>query len=416
MSFPMSLTAAVGSIAALVLVSSGCRPASESEVESQASREPVEEVESRRLPDAGVVSTQQPIGEWNGAPHYRTDYLSPVYTIDRIYKSMEGPLAMEPATLGTPGKSELIWITGYRAILVEPDGETVSKPEFMCHVNMNVTEQYEVTFPSKLPPFANRLFSLDQGTQELHFPEGFAIPAQSDQPLLLNTQVLNHNIVSDPFDVRMRLQVEFIRDRELFQPIVPLSLRGAMGMVLVDGEDGHYLVDRHESHGDDVGPGCSLAEDMGHPQGLIPDGMGRTFSGFWRVEPGRHEYHTRITPFLGLPFDTTIHAMSAHLHPFAESIELVDLTTGESVHKLMARTATDKIGLVEVETFASAEGIPLYADHEYDLVTVYDNVSGEPQDAMAALAMYVHARDIELKSSAPRAVAAVSTAEGGASH
>jgi hypothetical protein len=72
-----------------------------------------------------------------------------------------------------------------------------------------------------------------------------------------------------------------------------------------------------------------------------------------------------------MQFDTTVHYIAVHLHPFAESLELVDLTTGESVFKSKARNFDDKIGLEEVEFFSSEEGLPIYKDHEYELVSTY---------------------------------------------
>ncbi len=98
-----------------------------------------------------------------------------------------------------------------------------------------------------------------------------------------------------------------------------------------------------------------------------------------------------VTRDLGLRFDTTLHAVDVHLHPFAESIELVDLTTGESLFKSVATQLADGVGLEHVETYRSSEGIPVFKDHEYGLVTVYDNPTEENHDAMAVL--YVHALD-----------------------
>lgn len=363
----------------------------------------VESPPAANVPPAGVVASAERIGEWNGAPIYRTEYLSPVYKIDRIFKSMEGPAAMERAVLLSSDKPELLWITGYSAEITGADGTTLELPEFMCHVNMNVDgAAYHQAFPTAMPPIANRLFSLDQGTSQVNLPEGFGIPARSDMPVLLNTQVLNHNLADTTFDVRMRLRIDFIRERDLKKPLKPLTHRGVFGMVLVSGPDGHFRVDPAISSHEDVGPSCSLAADMGDPRGLVDDGMGRKFSSFWRVEPGRHVYHTRVTPLLHLAYDTRVHFMSAHLHPFAESIALVDLTTGKTVHKLLATQTKERIGLASVQTYSSVEGLPLFANHEYDLVVIYNNTSREPQDAMASLLMYVYAKDLNVEAIAAR--------------
>jgi hypothetical protein len=355
------------------------------------------------VPESGVVGAAQRLGDSHGTPVYRTEYLSPVFLIDRIFKSMQGPAVSKPAVLLDSPNPELIWITAFRAIMMEPDGVTPAQPEFMCHVNMDVDgPAYHQAFPTKMPPVSDRLFSLDQGTLHVSLPEGFGIPTRSDLPLMLNTQVLNHNIVGKKFQVRMRLQIDFIRDRDLKQPLVPLTQRGVFGMVLLGGPDGKFEVDPASSHSAAQGASCSLGSDMGDPQGHIADAQGRKFSSFWRVAPGRHVYHTRVTPLLKLAYDTRVHFMSAHLHPFAESIKLVDMTTGQTMHELTASQLKGRVGLESVQTWSSAEGFPLYAKHEYDLVSVYDNTTDQQQDAMASLFMYVHARDLDVRALAAR--------------
>ncbi len=351
---------------------------------------------SKPVPPAGVVSFAQVTGESDGVPTYRTEYLSPVYTIDRIYKSMEGPVAMEAAMLIQSESPELLWITGYSVIVTAPDGEEPLSPEFMCHVNMNVDRKaYSQAFPTRMPPISSRLFSLDQGTMAVKFPKGFGIPIRSDVPVLLNTQVLNHHVVGKTFDVRQRLRIDFVRQRDLERPFKALTNRGVYGMVLVEGPDGNFMSDPAVSNPTLHGASCSLADDMGDRRGRVDDGMGRRFSSFWVVEPGKQVYHTRVTPILNLPYDTRVHFMSAHLHPFAETIELYDLTAKKTVHTLSATQADGRIGLDRVETWSDVEGLPLYKDHEYDLIATYDNTSGEKQDAMSVLFLYVEARDLE---------------------
>jgi hypothetical protein len=113
------------------------------------------------------------------------------------------------------------------------------------------------------------------------------------------------------------------------------------------------------------------------------------------VEPGREENRTLVTQLMRVPYDTHIHYVAVHLHPFAESLELRDLTTGETVFKSRARNFEQGIGLRHVDYLSSAEGLPVYRDHEYELVSVYDNTTGEEQDSMAV--MYIYLRDLELE-------------------
>ena len=77
------------------------------------------------------------------------------------------------------------------------------------------------------------------------------------------------------------------------------------------------------------------------------------------------------------------------MHPFAESLELRDLTTNETVFKSKCRNFEDFMGLEQVEAFSSVDGVPVYAFHEYELVAIYNNTSGKDQDAMATMFMYV---------------------------
>jgi hypothetical protein len=37
----------------------------------------------------------------------------------------------------------------------------------------------------------------------------------------------------------------------------------------------------------------------------------------------------------------------------------------------------------------------MYADHEYEVISIYDNTSGEDQDAMATMFLYLVAKDLQ---------------------
>ena len=103
-----------------------------------------------------------------------------------------------------------------------------------------------------------------------------------------------------------------------------------------------------------------------------------------------------MTKLLALPYDTTLHYVAVHLHPFAQSVELRDLTDGATVYRSRARQVPDRVGLAEVDSFSSVEGIRLSKDHEYEVVSVYDNTSGVDQDAMATMFLYLAAKDLDL--------------------
>ena len=125
------------------------------------------------------------------------------------------------------------------------------------------------------------------------------------------------------------------------------------------------------------------------------------------MPPGREERRTLVTSLLGIFFDTKIHSIATHLHPFAESLTLRDLTTGKTLFEAGAGAPDQGLGLAWVDSYTSTEGIPVFADHDYEMVSVYDNTSGEDQDAMAVFVLYLEdheaLRGLEaLRASLPR--------------
>lgn len=316
--------------------------------------------------------------------------LSPTYTVDRIYRSMTGPYSTQEVVLGEAGESELMWITGYRAVMVGPDGETEMPQEFMCHSNLDVdVGEHRKALPAS-GGFNERLFTLSQGQLEIEFPAGYGIPVMSNQPLDLTTQVLNLNHPEGERQVRHKISLQYVRDDEpgTMRPLFPIA---AFGMALLEGDSGHYGIDQPDA--EQHGPGCLTGGNAS--DSTYSDPLGRTFTGHWVVPPGRQVNHTLVTHLMQVPYETTIHYIAVHLHPFAESLSLNDLTTGETLFASRAENFPDKIGLARVDSFSSVEGIRIYPDHEYELVSVYDNVTAEPQDSMAV--MYIYLRDQELE-------------------
>jgi len=136
------------------------------------------------------------------------------------------------------------------------------------------------------------------------------------------------------------------------------------------------------------GAGCAVGSSA--VKGDVDlDKHGREFTAHWVVEPGREVTRTLVTEFLNLDFDTRAHYIAVHLHPFAESLELLDRTTGEVVYRSEPVAAEGRIGVERIPFYASAVGRPMYKDHEYELVAVYNNTSSEPVDSMAVMYLYM---------------------------
>lgn len=327
--------------------------------------------------------------------------LSRTYTIDRKYRSMEGPSSVQRIHLGDAQKAELLWITGIRTEMVQEDGSTPQLPELMCHVNVDLDAAAHQAVFGFQRPTAARLMTLSQGMLSARVPPGFGFPIVSSEPLILFTQVLNLNIEKPQnLKVRHRVTIDYLRDSELTAPIKPLFNVGVSGMVELDGNP-LALQSMASSAPSSVTANASGAPGSEHAGGscLIGarapnatstsadyvDPRGRHMTGHWIVPPGRQVNASDVTWFMSLPFDTRLHYAAAHLHPFAREIALRDTTTGKDVFRAKATNPATGIGLARVDRFFSVEGIPLYKSHTYELVSVYDNPTHENADSMASL-------------------------------
>ena len=88
-----------------------------------------------------------------------------------------------------------------------------------------------------------------------------------------------------------------------------------------------------------------------------------------------------------LPYDTRVHYILGHVHPYAESLTLRDLTDDKVLFSSEIQLG-EQGQIRQVGLFSSEEGLPIYKDHEYDLISVYNNTSQKDQDAMAIVYMY----------------------------
>ncbi len=308
--------------------------------------------------------------------------LSPVYHVDKKYKSMMGPQSTREVKLSET--DELAWITGYQARMVDESGKNSMAQEFMCHSNLDLDPtKHRERVPSEAG-VSGRLFTLSQGQFSIEFPPGFGIPLRGNEALSLTTQVLNLNHPKPDLKVRHDVTVRYALESEAPKVMKPLFQKSVYGLALLEGKDGHFggHADGHE------GEGCLERGNASSHE--YPDDEGRKFTGHWVVPPGPEVNKTRVTELLSLPYDATAHYIAVHLHPFAETLELIDKTTKKTVFKSKAKNYTDKIGLKHVEALSSLEGIKFYKDHEYELVSVYNNTTKEPQDSMAVMYIYFH--------------------------
>ena len=61
------------------------------------------------------------------------------------------------------------------------------------------------------------------------------------------------------------------------------------------------------------------------------------------------------------------------------------------------------VGLASVEDYSSVEGIPVSPDHNYEMVSTYQNDTGVPQDAMATFFIYFYDAELDARLDSVRA-------------
>jgi hypothetical protein len=315
------------------------------------------------------------------------DFLGPELSIDGIYPSMRGPAGSDLLAL-KPNSDELGWMTGFKSVMVGADGKAQTSQEYMCHTNLDLEALEQHIQPRGIERFnPGRLFTISQGQQEVVLPHGFGIPIRMGQPMAAAVQALNLNNheIEEALNVRHKLTFRFVEDSKVKGEMIPLFTKSGVVLKALEEENVHYGAD----HQDEMAGGGCLVGNPAVDDGKFEDENGHPFTPHWVVNKGVEKNQTVVTEMLDLPYDTTIHYILAHVHPFCESLELRDLTTGESVVKLEMKQESGKIGLSHTEHFQSVEGLPLYKDHAYEMLSVYNNTSDKDQDAMAVMIFFL---------------------------
>jgi hypothetical protein len=187
----------------------------------------------------------------------------------------------------------------------------------------------------------------------------------------------------------------YILDRDLTRPLKAITNTFVQSMVLLDRDQGQGYLGVREPDPKIHGESCAMGVKADSREALSVDFYGRRFSAHWLVGPGRSTTQTLVTKMMKIKEDTAIHVIDVHLHPFGEWAELRDLTAGKTVFRSETAQRKNGIGLASVQAYRSSEGLPVYADHEYALVTSYNNTRGEPSDAMAIMYLGLYDEDYD---------------------
>jgi hypothetical protein len=221
--------------------------------------------------------------------------------------------------------SEPVWVIGYRSSVFGADGLPADN-SYLCHTffgDQRVVQRQDQRM---------RALYSDGFTREVMMPEGFGVPFT---PLdRVHWMPMFNNRSDRAVQVEMRIEVILIRDKDLKKALRPLysTLRSVK---------------------------------LPHLFYVPPNGQSEETS-------------------FELPFDGRIHFIGAHIHPYAEAIELFNVTRKERVWK-GSRQSDAANKMVGMGVYSSSQGYAVHAGDSFRLSSVYGNPTRSDIDAMAAV-------------------------------
>ena len=262
--------------------------------------------------------------------------ISDAYRLDKIYRSMEGPYSIQSNIRVTSGQTLPVqWVTGLETQVVDATEPKAVSQEFFCHSNLTFAErgekpaQFNERFGGRTH-FDWRLFTLVPGRLSIELPEGFGMLVPADAPLDYFSMSLNMNPRNGPVNVRLRTTVHTIAADQPGAPTKAL-FRRALYVLQPRDQSASMVTMTTSQEPHHVGAGCADSCRLNSSAVSAAGSSGEGKTPHWIVPQGHHIYRTEITPQLNLPFDTTIHYATIHVHPFARAMELRDLTSGTTV-------------------------------------------------------------------------------------
>ena len=343
------------------------------------------------------------------------ELLSAAYSIDRFYQSMEGPAGNHPAFKLSPDikDDEVLFITGVSSQVVDHTNRTVVSPEFFCHANL--TLNHEHSSPDKhnggfaQPTHMDwRLATLVPGSMTLRLPEGFGVPVKNGTTLDYYTMALNQNHGVPSQKIRIKSRIDYTRaseTRALFRRSVYVhqQYREKSAAMVVSNSTEHagaacgQSCNRNQLSKDPslfvnltapTHPGATCCVSNASAGGLMQQ-FGSDNTIHWMVPPGKHSFRTDVTAQMELPYDTTAHLITGHLHPYGKSMRLIDKKSGKVLFEITSQDFADKVGVLRMSEIVSQVGVPLRKDHQLEMVADYENTTDHPIDAMAIMYLYL---------------------------
>ncbi|GAA3567909.1 hypothetical protein [Snuella lapsa] len=311
---------------------------------------------------------------------------SPALLIDNIYKSMEGPKALEYFYFDK-SNPQLFWMTNFKVSAKNLANKTISN-DFICHMNINYIEQehhgrwhlldrINMQFP--------RLISLSHGVESISFPDGFGFPFFGDEQFFITTETLNHNVKDSIFQVKHDISIGYTAKK--LKPLMPRTIFMQLPFDINKLDDADI---------NDIEPNSCIPVETKNLTYF--NKKGQILSGHWKINKGKQVFTCNVTKQLSLKDTLRLHQITPHLHPFAEQFTLKDLTTNEILYNCIVTNHRNRVGLSDTPVFSSKEGVLMFPDHIYELILTTNNTSDEIQDMMASMFLFFYDKEMAVKT------------------
>lgn len=346
------------------------------------------------LHNIGVLDSDWKINTKVNDENYTTSLKSPSLLIDDIYISMEGPVIYKRFMLNEH-EDQLYWIQSFDAKANSNLASANSSNDFICHVNLyhSSTEHFSrMGFNDRIGKQSqSQLITLTTGSLNVEFPEGFAYPIFSNEKILIGSQALNLNEEHKWFNLNYDFNIHYSKNKNIdFKPLYMRYLVMALPYESDTPEQKNLLEYQIPSFVQCAGPSSKNMYKSS-------DKYGQTTTAFWKVPKGQHTYANDITYILDLKKPKTIHYINAHAHPFAKSLELIDVTANTSIFKSIITNSKDKKAITNITSYSSVEGVTLLPDHQYKIILDVNNSSNKEIDMMASFFVYFYDQELNEK-------------------
>ncbi len=319
---------------------------------------------------------------FNETQHYKM--ISPSFYIDGIYKSMEGPKSSNYIQLSQD--STLLWLTSFHVKALDAKTKKQISNDFICHTNVDFNDtKYFSNFhlEDRIGIQYPRMTSLSHGLENFNFPKGYGIPMKGNDLLFITTESLNHNIADANFLIKHEVTIDYSKNKMNFKPLMSRTIFIELP---------YDKKDPYKSPLDPASNQCIPVETKNHS---YDDGKGNMLSGHWVIPVGKNTYRSDINSQLQIKDSLRLQAAAIHVHPFANSLSIVDKTTKKTIFTSHMTNHKEKIGLSNIEQFSSESGICLYANHDYELVLEVNNTSTILQDMMGSMFLFFYDSELD---------------------